>query len=93
MAKEHQTVRKCAKTGHLIRECQSPKEARDHTSLGNTRNTQMDSRWITRQRIPQMEVEQDNEAEAESRKDRDFQQKMVGGVNQKENPSLYAAFM
>ena len=64
---------KCAKTGHMIRECRNPKEARDHTSLWKIGNAQTNSRRNTRTRIQEMEVEKDNEAEEESEKDEDSQ--------------------
>ena len=64
---------KCAKTGHMIRECRNPKDARDHTSLWKVANAQTNTWRNTRTRIQEMEVEKDNEAEdlEESGKDED----------------------
>ena len=66
---------KCAKTGHMIRECRNPKDARDHTSLWKVGNTQTNTWRNTRTRIQEIAVEKDNEAEdlEESGKDEDSQ--------------------
>ena len=64
---------KCAKSGHIIRECRKPKDARDHTSLWKIENTQTNTWRNTRTRIQEMEVEKDNEAEEETGKDKDSQ--------------------
>ena len=68
---------KCAKIGHMIRECKNPKDARDHTSLWRIGNTQTNTWRNTQTRIQEMEVENDNEAEEESGKDEDSQERMV----------------
>ena len=64
---------KCAKTGHMIRECRNPKDARDHTSLWKMGNAQTNTWRNTRKRIEEMEVEKDNEVEGESGTDEDSQ--------------------
>ena len=64
---------KCAKTGHMIRECRNPKDARDHTSLWKEGNAQTNTWRNTRTRIQEMEVEKDKETEEESGKDEDSQ--------------------
>ena len=66
---------KCAKTGHMIRECRNPKDARDHTSLWKVGNSQTNAWRNTQTRIQEMEVEKDNEAEEleQSGKDKDSQ--------------------
>ena len=64
---------KCAKTGHMIRECRNPKDARDHTSLWKIGNVQTNTCRNTGTRIQEMEVEKDSEAEEESGKDEDSQ--------------------
>ena len=65
--------RKCAKTGHMICECRNPKDIRDHTALWKIGNAQTNTWRNTRTRIQEMEVEEDNEAEEESGKDKDSQ--------------------
>ena len=64
---------KCAKTGHMIRECRNPKDARDHTALWKMGNVQTNTWRNTRTRIQEMEVEKDDQAEEESGKDKDSQ--------------------
>ena len=58
---------KRAKTGHRIRECRNPKDARDHehTSLCKTGNALMNTWRNTGRKIEEIEVEKDNEAEEE----------------------------
>ena len=62
---------KCAKIGHMIRECKNPKDARDHISLWKIGNTQTNTWRSTPTRIQEMEVEKDKGAEEESGKDED----------------------
>ena len=64
---------KSAKTGHMIRECRNPKDARDHTALWKIGNAQTNTRRNTRTKIQEMEVEKDDEAEEELGKDEDSQ--------------------
>ena len=64
---------KCAKTGHMIRECRNPKDPRDHTSLWKVGNTETNTWRNTRTRIQEIEVEKDNEREEESAKDENSQ--------------------
>ena len=64
---------KCAKTGHMIRECRNSKHTRDHTTLWKIGNPQTNTWRNTRTRIQEMEVKKDNEAEEESENNEDSQ--------------------
>ena len=64
---------KCAKTGHMIRECRKPQDTRDHTALWKIGNAQTNIWRNTRTKMQEMEVENDNETEEESGKEEDSQ--------------------
>lgn len=64
---------KCAKIGHMIRECRNPKDARDHTALWKIGNSQTNTGRNTRSRIQEIEVEKETQEGEESGKDEDSQ--------------------
>ena len=84
---------KWAKTGHMIRECRNPKDARDSTSLWKVGNTETNTWRNIPTRIQEMEVEKDKETKEESGKDENSQERMVSGVDRNENPSSSETFM
>ena len=64
---------KCAKIGHMIRECKNPKDLRDHTSLWRIGNVQTKIWRNTRTRIQEIEAEKETKVVEESGNDEDFQ--------------------
>ena len=64
---------KCARIGHIIKECRNAKDPRDYTALWKIREPPTNTRWNPGSKIREIEVEKDLSAQEESGKDDDSQ--------------------
>ena len=64
---------KCARIGHMIKDCRNAKDARDHTALCKIREPPANTKWNPGSRIREMEVEKDLSIQEGSGKDEDSQ--------------------
>ena len=64
---------KCARIGHIIKECKNAKDPSDHTALWKIREPPTNTRWNSECKIRERKVERDLLAQEESGKDEDSQ--------------------
>ena len=64
---------KCARIGHMIKDCRNAKDARDYTALWKIREPPATTRWNPGSNIREIEVEKDLSAQDELGKDEDSQ--------------------
>ena len=50
---------KCARIGHMIKDCRNAKDARDHTALWKIREPLANTKWNPGSRIREIDVKKD----------------------------------